>query len=80
MGFWKYGSYSWYLFRFKINWTRNGHIHQPVNFFLEPLVLTLDYRDDPKIFGMPEDKAPEEKPADGDTPTPKPFDRKVFHI
>lgn len=41
-------------------------------------MLTLDYHDDPKIFGMPEDKAPEEKPADGENSSPpKPFDRKV---
>uniref|UniRef100_A0A0N5AW64 DUF3591 domain-containing protein n=1 Tax=Syphacia muris TaxID=451379 RepID=A0A0N5AW64_9BILA len=43
----------------------------------EPRVLTLDYHDDPKIFGMPEDKAPEEKPTDGESSSPpKPFDRK----
>uniref|UniRef100_A0A9J2P0D5 Bromo domain-containing protein n=1 Tax=Ascaris lumbricoides TaxID=6252 RepID=A0A9J2P0D5_ASCLU len=43
----------------------------------EPHILTLDYHDDPKIFGMPEDKAPEEKPPDGEgVNPPKPFDRK----
>lgn len=55
--------------------------------FAEPKVLTLDFWDDPKIFGMPEDKAMDSDfhPSDsatstnaqGDTPT-KVFDRKVF--
>ncbi|VDN01342.1 unnamed protein product [Thelazia callipaeda] len=43
----------------------------------EPRILTLDYSDDPKLFGMPEDKAVEEKGQDGELPNlPKPFDRK----
>uniref|UniRef100_A0A158Q7Y4 DUF3591 domain-containing protein n=1 Tax=Elaeophora elaphi TaxID=1147741 RepID=A0A158Q7Y4_9BILA len=44
---------------------------------LEPKLLTLDYSDDPKLFGMPEDKATEDKVQDGELPNPpKPFDRK----
>uniref|UniRef100_A0AAF5PPD9 Bromodomain containing protein n=1 Tax=Wuchereria bancrofti TaxID=6293 RepID=A0AAF5PPD9_WUCBA len=43
----------------------------------EPKLLTLDYSDDPKLFGMPEDKATEDKVQDGELPNPpKPFDRK----
>ncbi|KHN84351.1 Transcription initiation factor TFIID subunit 1 [Toxocara canis] len=55
-----------------IIWDSENMDHIP-----EPHVLTLDYHDDPKIFGMPEDKAPEEKPPDGEgVAQPKPFDRK----
>ena len=41
----------------------------------EPKVLTLDYCDDPLIFGMPEDRKLD---MDGEMTTHKSFDRKVL--
>ncbi|VBB26358.1 unnamed protein product [Acanthocheilonema viteae] len=60
-----------------IIWDSENMDHIP-----EPKLLTLDYSDDPKLFGMPEDKATEDKVQDGELPNPpKPFDRKVvFYI
>uniref|UniRef100_A0A1I7VSZ5 Bromodomain containing protein n=1 Tax=Loa loa TaxID=7209 RepID=A0A1I7VSZ5_LOALO len=55
-----------------IIWDSENMDHIP-----EPKLLTLDYSDDPKLFGMPEDKATEDKIQDGELPNPpKPFDRK----
>ncbi|VDK86505.1 unnamed protein product [Litomosoides sigmodontis] len=55
-----------------IIWDSENMDHIP-----EPKLLTLDYSDDPKLFGMPEDKAIEDKVQDGELPNPpKPFDRK----
>jgi hypothetical protein len=48
-------------------------------FLLEPKVLTLDFWDDAKIFGMPEDRAQDQIIDNGDSNSPpKQFDRKVY--
>lgn len=46
------------------------------NHFLEPRTLTLDFYDDPLLYGLPEDRKLEDR--DGEPgQAPKPFDRKV---
>lgn len=44
--------------------------------FSEPKILTIDYEDDPKIFGIPEDTPLEDKQMMAEDS--KPFDRKVL--
>lgn len=43
--------------------------------FVEPKILSLDYLDDPLIYGMPDDRRPDDMM---DTTPNKPFDRKVI--
>lgn len=46
--------------------------------FSAPRILTLDYEDEPKLYGIPEDRMLEDRMEEEPSGSqPKPFDRKV---